>query len=132
VWFCGASSEVSACVWVGHPGGRVSMPGATGGSTAAPIWNDFMVAISGDIDPEPFPMPDLTGEILKASPVPGPSPTVKEKEKKEEEEKDKPSPKPSPPPPTEEPEPSPPPTTPPPTTPPPTTPPANGGGAKEP
>jgi penicillin-binding protein 1A len=130
VWFCGASSEVAACVWVGHPNGRVSMPGATGGTVAAPIWNDFMVAISGDLDPEPFPEPDLTGEILKASPVPAPSPTGKEEDEEEEEEEEQPSPKPSPSPkPTQPPPPTtPPPTTPPPTTPPPTTPPPRGTG----
>lgn len=120
VWFCGASTEVAACVWVGYPSGRVSMPGATGGSRAAPIWNAFMTAISGDIDPGTFAEPDLTGEILKASPIPGPSPTVKEKEEKEP--KEETSPKPTPPPTT--PPPSPPPTTePPPSEPPPTTPP---------
>ena len=105
VWFCGASSEVAACVWVGHPSGRVSMPGATGGTVAATIWNDFMVAISGDLDPEPFPTPELTGEVLKASPVPAPSPApTREPEEEKETEEPPPSPKPSP-----KPSPSPPP-----------------------
>ena len=122
VWFCGASTEVAACVWVGHPSGRVSMPGATGGGVAAPIWNAFMSSISEDIDPEEFEDPDLTGEILKGSPIPAPSPSpTKEKEKEEPDrefdETIEPSPSPSPPPTT------PPPTTPPPSEPPPTTPP---------
>jgi penicillin-binding protein 1A len=125
VWFCGASSEVAACVWVGHPEGRVSMPGATGGEVAAPIWNDFMVAISTDLDDvEPFPTPELTGEVVTPSlvpiPAPSPEPTEEAKEKEEEEEPE-PEPKKTTPPPPAPPPPSPPP--PPPTTPPPTTPP---------
>lgn len=126
VWFCGASSTVAACVWVGHPSGRIPMPGATGGAVAAPIWNDFFLQIAGDVEAEPFPTPELTGDLLKASPVPAPTPTgpVKEEEEDPYEEEPatdpspKPSPKPSPPPPAP---PPPPPTTPPP--PPPTTPP---------
>jgi membrane peptidoglycan carboxypeptidase len=130
VWFCGSSTQVAACVWVGHPEGRVPMYGATGGSVAAPIWNDFMVAISRHLDPEPFETPELTGEVITPSPVPAPSPTATPKEeeeeepKEEEEEKEEPSPKPEPseppPPPPPPPPPSPPP--PPPTTPPPPTP----------
>ncbi|MGH2710148.1 MAG: transglycosylase domain-containing protein [Actinomycetota bacterium] len=114
-WFCGSSTEVAACVWVGYPSGRVPMYGATGGSRAAPIWNTFMNSISGDIDPGEFPDPDFTGDVIRGSPVPAPSPTVKpkpEKEKPEFDETIKPSP--SPPPPT-----TPPPTTPPPSEPPP-------------
>ncbi len=111
-WFCGASTEVAACVWMGYPEGRVTMDGATGGGRSAPIWNTFMNSISGDIDPGEFPDPDLTGDVIKGSPVPGPSPTVKEKEEKEPKEE-----------PTFDETVTPPPTTPPPTTPPPTTPP---------
>jgi 1A family penicillin-binding protein len=129
VWFCGASSEVAACVWVGHPEGRVPMYGATGGTVAAPIWNRFMAAISGDLeDVEPFSTPELTGEVISPSPVPGVSspspiqeaeedeedqPGLQEEEPEEEPEEEEPPPPPPPPP-------SPiPPTTPPPTTPPP-------------
>ncbi|MGH2767019.1 MAG: transglycosylase domain-containing protein [Actinomycetota bacterium] len=127
VWFCGASSEVAACVWVGHPSGRVPMPGATGGGVAAPIWNDFFLQIAKDIEGDPFPTPELTGEPLKTSPVPAPSPTgkVKEEEEEEEEPAEEPAPEPSPsaPPPPPPPPPPPSPTTPPPTTPAPTSPP---------
>ncbi|MGH2693052.1 MAG: transglycosylase domain-containing protein, partial [Actinomycetota bacterium] len=118
-WFCGASTEVAACVWMGYPSGRVSMPGATGGGRSAPIWNTFMSSISADITPGEFAEPDLTGDVIQGSPIAGPSPTVEPKEKEE-----KPEPKefdetvtPPPPPP------SPLPTTPPPTTPPPPPPP---------
>jgi membrane peptidoglycan carboxypeptidase len=128
VWFCGASTQLAVCVWVGHPEGQTPMPGATGGEIAAPIWNDFMVRIAGDLDPEPFPTPELTGDLVNPSPIPAPSPVqteepAKEEEKEEKDEKEQVNPpKPSPPPPA----PVPPPTTPPPpppTTPPPTTPP---------
>jgi membrane peptidoglycan carboxypeptidase len=120
VWFCGSNSEVAACVWVGHPEGRVSMPGATGGEVAAPIWNDFMLGINRYLDDvEPFPTPELTGEVIQPSivPIPAPSPAVEEEPEEEEpeeepkEEKTTPPPPPSPPAP---PPPSPPPTTPPP------------------
>jgi penicillin-binding protein 1A len=135
VWFCASSTEVAACVWVGHPAGRVPMPGATGGSVAAPIWNDFMVAISEDLeDVEPFPTPELTGELVTPSPVPGvytaPSeveeadeeeedqPDLQQEEPKEDKEKEEPPPPPpSPAPPPPSPSPLPPPTTPPPPSP---------------
>jgi membrane peptidoglycan carboxypeptidase len=126
VWYCGATTEVSACVWVGHKEGRVPMPGATGGTVAAPIWNDFMVKIAGDIkdDSEAFETPDFLGEVIQPSPVPVTEPSPVEEEEPEEEEPAEPpaetgppSPPPAPPPTTL------PPTTPPPTTPPPTTPP---------
>jgi penicillin-binding protein 1A len=117
VWFCGSNSEVAACVWVGHPEGRVAMPGATGGEVAAPIWNDFMLGINRYLDDvEPFPTPELSGEVIQPSivPIPAPSPTAVEEEPEEE-----PSPKPKPTTPPPKPSPSPPPA-PPPTTPPPT------------
>jgi membrane peptidoglycan carboxypeptidase len=122
VWYCGASSEVAACVWVGHPEGRVPMYGATGGTVAAPIWNDFMLGINRYLeDVEPFPTPELTGEVIQPSivPIPAPSPVEAEEEEKEEEPEEEPSPKPKPttPPPPPSP-PAPPPPTPPPTTPP--------------
>ena len=120
VWFCGSSTEVAACVWVGHPSGRVSMPGATGGTVAAPIWNAFMTSIAGDITPGEFEDPDLTGDVIQGSPVPGPSPTVSPKPKPWEEEEPKEfdetvaPPEPPPSPVQTTPPPSPPPTTPPP------------------
>lgn len=110
-WFCGASTEVAACVWMGYPQGRVTMDGATGGTRSAPIWNTFMNSISGDIDPGEFADPEFTGEIIKTSPVPAPSPSVKETKEPPDEKPTKP-PKPT----------APPPTTPPPTTPPPPSP----------
>jgi membrane peptidoglycan carboxypeptidase len=109
-WFCGSSTEVAACVWMGYPQGRVTMDGATGGTRSAPIWNTFMNSISGDIDPGVFAEPDFTGEVIHGSPVPGPSPTVKEKPDEPKPTKPPKSTKPpptSPPPPTAPPEPTP-------------------------
>jgi 1A family penicillin-binding protein len=129
VWFCGATSQVAACVWVGHPEGRVSMPGATGGTVAAPIWNDFMLSIARDLDPEPFPTPDLTGEVIEPElvPIPAPSPAPAEEPEKEAKEEEEPEPKPPPSPAPPAPPPAPPPTPPPPspvpTVPPPSPPP---------
>lgn len=74
VWFCGASSEVSACVWIGHPEGRVEMPGFSGGSHAAPIWREFMVAIHEKLDPQPFPEPTFTGIPFQGTVAPPPPP----------------------------------------------------------
>jgi membrane peptidoglycan carboxypeptidase len=80
VWFCGATTEVSVCVWVGHIEGRVPMPGASGGSVAAPIWREFMMAINGGGKPQEFPDPNFTGELVQGTiapppPPPSPSPT---------------------------------------------------------
>ena len=48
VWFDGCTRQVCAATWVGHENARVPMPGAYGGTVAAPIWHDFMtVAMRG-------------------------------------------------------------------------------------
>jgi penicillin-binding protein 1A len=112
VWFCGATTQVSACVWAGHPEGRVPMPNASGGSVAAPIWKDFMLAIEGGGNPQEFPDPQFTGTPIQGTiapppPPPPPEPTVEPTEEPTQE-------------PTEEPEPTQEPTAPP--TDPPTTP----------
>ena len=47
-WFCGYTTEIATCVWVGHKEGRVPMDsvqgiaGVTGGSLPAQIWRAFM------------------------------------------------------------------------------------------
>ena len=47
-WFCGYTTEIATCVWVGHKEGRVAMSsvqgiaGVTGGSLPAQIWRAFM------------------------------------------------------------------------------------------
>jgi penicillin-binding protein 1A len=53
-WFCGYTSEIAACVWMGHAKGRIAMDfvhgiQVTGGSLPADIWQAFM---SGLPEPE--------------------------------------------------------------------------------
>jgi membrane peptidoglycan carboxypeptidase len=60
VWFSGCTAQICAATWVGHPEARVPMPGAYGGTVAAPVWHDFMlVAMRG-----------LSAEALPAVPAP--------------------------------------------------------------
>ncbi|MGH2711303.1 MAG: transglycosylase domain-containing protein [Actinomycetota bacterium] len=70
VWFSGCTRQICAATWVGHPAARVPMPGAYGGTVAAPIWHDFMlVAMQGlpvmALPPVPQPesaqVPDVVG-----------------------------------------------------------------------
>jgi penicillin-binding protein 1A len=70
VWFSGCTRQVCAATWVGHPEARVPMPGAYGGTVAAPVWQDFMlVAMRGlaaqALPPVPEPetarVPDVVG-----------------------------------------------------------------------
>jgi penicillin-binding protein 1A len=49
-WFCGYTSQVATCVWIGYPQGRVPMTNVhgiavTGGSLPAAIWRAFMSAL---------------------------------------------------------------------------------------
>ena len=57
-WFVGVTPALSTSVWVGHPGGNVAMPDATGGGMAAPLWRDFMQRALEGYEPSPFPSPD--------------------------------------------------------------------------
>jgi penicillin-binding protein 1A len=47
-WFVGYTPELSAAVWVGYPDAGIAMPGAQGGTYAAPVWHAFMEAAHGD------------------------------------------------------------------------------------
>jgi penicillin-binding protein 1A len=47
-WFVGYTPELSAAVWVGYPDAGIAMPGAQGGTYAAPVWHAFMVPAHGD------------------------------------------------------------------------------------
>jgi penicillin-binding protein 1A len=95
VWFCGASSEVATCVWIGHPEGRVEMPGFSGGSHAAPIWREFMVAIHEELDPQPFPDPEFSGSLIQGTIAPPPPPSPVPTETPTEEPTEEPSPRPT-------------------------------------
>ena len=41
-WFVGYTPELAAAVWVGYPDAGIAMPGAQGGTYAAPVWHAFM------------------------------------------------------------------------------------------
>jgi membrane peptidoglycan carboxypeptidase len=70
VWFSGCTSQVCAATWVGHPEARVPMPGAYGGTVAAPVWHDFMLVAMRGLPPKALPstpqpeaaeVPDVVG-----------------------------------------------------------------------
>src|SRR5687767_4981284 len=57
-WFVGFTPRFSTAVWVGYADARTSMgSGAYGGSLAAPIWHDYMLAAQGSDCPD-FPAPE--------------------------------------------------------------------------
>ena len=55
VWFSGCTAQVCAATWVGHPEARVPMPGAYGGTVAAPVWHDFMLVAMQGLPPQALP-----------------------------------------------------------------------------
>jgi membrane peptidoglycan carboxypeptidase len=57
VWFSGCTRQICAATWVGHPSARVPMPGAYGGTVAAPIWHDFMLVAMKGLPAQPLPSP---------------------------------------------------------------------------
>jgi len=70
VWFSGCTVQVCAATWVGHPEARVPMPGAYGGTVAAPVWRDFMLVAMRGLPalplppvpaPESAPVPNVVG-----------------------------------------------------------------------
>jgi penicillin-binding protein 1A len=61
-WFVGYTPHLSASVWVGYPDAGVAMPGAQGGTYAAPVWHAFMVEAHGE-DCEDFPLPEQPAEF---------------------------------------------------------------------
>ena len=62
-WFVGYTPKLSAAVWVGYPDAGVAMPGAQGGTYAAPVWHDFMLPAHGD-SCDDFPEPSRTRQLL--------------------------------------------------------------------
>jgi penicillin-binding protein 1A len=55
-WFVGYTPQLATSVWVGYPDSRVAMPGAQGGTHAAPVWHAFMEpASAGYCDDFPVP-----------------------------------------------------------------------------
>jgi penicillin-binding protein 1A len=61
-WFVGYTPHLSAAVWVGYPDAGVAMPGAQGGTYAAPVWHAFMLPAHGD-DCDDFPLPEQLAEF---------------------------------------------------------------------
>ena len=55
-WFVGYTPKLSAAVWVGYPDAGIAMPGAQGGTYAAPVWHAFMLPAHGDYCDD-FPQP---------------------------------------------------------------------------
>jgi penicillin-binding protein 1A len=61
-WFVGYTPKLSTAVWVGYPDAGVAMPGAQGGTYAAPVWHAFMVVAHGE-DCSDFPEPAEAAEF---------------------------------------------------------------------
>ena len=109
-WFCGYTTRLAACVWVGYPKGQIPLenvegvPLVYGGTIPAAIWHDFMTAaipmLPGVV--EDFPTPDFTGQSVTPSvaapPPPPPSPSTSPSEEPSPSPSEEPSPEPSPPP----------------------------------
>ena len=55
-WFVGYTPKLSAAVWVGYPKAGIAMPGAQGGTYAAPVWHAFMTPAHGTFCDD-FPPP---------------------------------------------------------------------------
>jgi membrane peptidoglycan carboxypeptidase len=70
-WFAGVTRPLATAVWVGHPEGQVPMPGMTGGSLPAQLWQQFMAAALDGREPEPLPAAaDLAGIARQPTEVP--------------------------------------------------------------
>jgi penicillin-binding protein 1A len=61
-WFVGYTPHLSAAVWVGYPDAGIAMPGAQGGTYAAPVWKAFMLPAHGE-DCDDFPEPTQPAEF---------------------------------------------------------------------
>jgi penicillin-binding protein 1A len=61
-WFVGYTPHLSTAVWVGYPDAGIAMPGAQGGTYAAPVWHAFMQPAAGD-DCDDFPEPTQPAEF---------------------------------------------------------------------
>lgn len=61
-WFVGYTPKLSSAVWVGYPDAGIAMPGAQGGTHAAPVWYAYMVNAHGG-DCSDFPQPSQPAEF---------------------------------------------------------------------
>jgi penicillin-binding protein 1A len=131
VYFCGMTTVLVACIWVGFPEGRIST-GFTSGLPAA-IWGEFMRSVLGDRIPPEFPEPEeFTGTteidhpVIVIAPEPSPTPVFRPRPRPGFGRPPPGAPPPSPEPPPPSPEPPPPSPEPPPPSPEPTGPPPRG------
>lgn len=64
-WFVGFTPEIACGVWVGFDAKQTIYRGASGGSCAAPIWAEFMKAVTDSLPSSNFKMPEgiVTREI---------------------------------------------------------------------
>lgn len=87
-WFIGYVPQLATAVWVGHSEGTESMFGATingvyhrytfGGAIAAPIWQEYMSAVTSGMEPQGFEDPrdrEVYGEKQPVPDVSGMSPS---------------------------------------------------------
>ena len=70
-WFVGFTPDLVAAVWVGHPEGRISMPGVSGGSIPASIWRSFMLRALAGKAPADFDIPRSDIVTVEVDPVSG-------------------------------------------------------------
>jgi penicillin-binding protein 1A len=64
-WFVGFTPKLATAVWVGYPQGNIPMANGFGGTLAAPIWHDYMVAASGGYCGDfPPPQDPWTGQAF--------------------------------------------------------------------
>src|SRR4051812_33150284 len=61
-WFVGYTPHLSAAVWVGYPDAGIAMPGAQGGTYAAPVWHAFMEPAHGTFCDD-FPQPTEPAQL---------------------------------------------------------------------
>jgi len=60
-WFVGYTPKLSTAVWVGYPDAGIAIPGAQGGTLAAPVWRAFMAPAQSS-DCSDFPLPETAFE----------------------------------------------------------------------
>lgn len=70
-WFVGFTPDLVAAVWVGHPEGRISMLGVSGGTIPASIWRNFMLQALAGKPPVDFDIPSSDIVTVKLDPVSG-------------------------------------------------------------
>jgi penicillin-binding protein 1A len=110
VWFCGYTTQIATCVWVGYPEEEIPLldihgyPALFGGTIPAAIWQDYMTfAVDHlQLEPEPFPAPTVEGYDEGPSEPVFVSPSVEPSLSPSPEPTDEPSPEP-----TDEPSPEP-------------------------